>query len=122
MLNLKNLKRIAILLGVMILALGAFATMGVFAAGESAEAAATASGGGLGLLEVKALAAAIAIGIPAAVGALAMGIFGGKAVEGISRQPEADGKIRTSFMLGLVFIETAIIYALLVVILIIFVL
>lgn len=38
------------------------------------------------------------------------------------RQPEAEGKIRTTLMLGLVFIETAIIYALLVVILIIFVL
>ena len=55
-------------------------------------------------------------------GGIGMGISGGKAAEGISRQPEADGKIRTSFMLGLVFIETAIIYALLVVILIIFVL
>ena len=51
-----------------------------------------------------------------------MGISGGKAAEGISRQPEADGKIRTNVMLGFVFIETAIIYALLVVILIIFVL
>ena len=121
MLNLKNLKRIAILLGVLILALGTFATMGVFAAGEAAETTA-AAGGGIDLLGIKAIAAAIAIGIPAAGGALAMGIFGGKAVEGISRQPEADGKIRTSFMLGLVFIETAIIYALLVVILIIFVL
>ena len=120
MLNLKNLKRIAIMLGVMILALGAFASMGVFAAGETAEAAAASAG--MSVLGIKALAAAIAIGIPAAGGAIAMGIFGGKAVEGISRQPEADGKIRTSFMLGLVFIETAIIYALLVVILIIFVL
>ena len=45
-----------------------------------------------------------------------------KSAEGISRQPEAEGKIRTTLMLGLVFIETAIIYALLVVILIIFVL
>ena len=42
--------------------------------------------------------------------------------DGISRQPEAESKIRTTLMLGLVFIETAIIYALLVVILIIFVL
>jgi F-type H+-transporting ATPase subunit c len=51
-----------------------------------------------------------------------MGLAGAKTSEGISRQPEAEGKIRTSFMLGLVFIETAIIYALLTVILIIFVL
>ena len=39
-----------------------------------------------------------------------------------SRQPEAADKIRTNMMLGLVFIETAIIYALVVAILIIFVL
>ena len=53
---------------------------------------------------------------------LSMGLATAKSAEGISRQPEAEGKIRTMMMLGLVFIETAIIYALLVVILIIFVL
>lgn len=70
----------------------------------------------------KAVAAAIAIGLAAAAGALGMGIAIAKSVEGISRQPEAEGKIRTQLMLGLVFIETAIIYALIVSILIIFVL
>lgn len=70
----------------------------------------------------KALAAGLAIGIAAAGGAVAMGWATAKAAEGISRQPEAEGKIRTAMMLGLVFIETAIIYALLAVILIIFVL
>lgn len=69
----------------------------------------------------KALAAGLAITFAAGLGALGMGIATGKASEGISRQPEAEGKIRTTFMLGLVFIETAIIYALLTVILIIFV-
>lgn len=73
------------------------------------------------LLSSKALAAGLAITLSAGLGALGMGIATGKAAEGISRQPEAEGKIRTTFMLGLVFIETAIIYALLVVILIIFV-
>lgn len=70
----------------------------------------------------KALAAGLAIGLAAAAGAVAMGIAIAKSVEGISRQPEAEGKIRTSLMLGLVFVETAIIYALIVAILIIFVL
>ena len=70
----------------------------------------------------KSLAAGIAIGLAAAGGALAMGLAASKSVEGIARQPEAEGKIRTTLMLSLVFIETAIIYALLVVILIIFVL
>ena len=70
----------------------------------------------------KAMASGIAIGIAAAGGALAMGIAVAKSADSISRQPEAEGKIRTTLMLGLVFIETAIIYALLAVILIIFVL
>ena len=69
----------------------------------------------------KAQGAAIVVGLAAAAGAIGMGIAVAKAVEGISRQPEADGKIRTTLMLGLVFIETAIIYALIVSILIIFV-
>ena len=71
---------------------------------------------------LKAIAAGIAIGIAAAGGAVAMGMATGKAAESIARQPEAEGKLRTTLMLGLVFIETAIIYSLLVVILIIFVL
>lgn len=40
----------------------------------------------------------------------------------MAEQPEAAGQIRTSMMMGLVFIETVIIYALIVAILIIFVL
>ena len=73
-------------------------------------------------LGLKAVATGIAIGLAAAGGAVGMGIAAGKSVEGIARQPEAESKIGTTLMLGLVFIETAIIYALLAVILIIFVL
>ena len=51
-----------------------------------------------------------------------MGLAIAKSSEGIARQPEAEGKIRTTLMLGLVFIETAIIYALIIAILIVFVL
>ena len=75
-----------------------------------------------GVLSAKAIAAAIAISLAAAGGAVGMGIAIAKSADGISRQPEASGNIRTSLMLGLVFIETAIIYALIVAILIIFVL
>lgn len=70
----------------------------------------------------KAMASAVMIGIACLGGALAMGIAVGKAGESIARQPEAAGQIRTSMMMGLVFIETVIIYALIVAILIIFVL
>lgn len=70
----------------------------------------------------KALAAAIVVGLAAAAGAVGMGWAIAKSADGISRQPEAEGKIRTTLMLGLVFIETVVIYALIVAILIIFVL
>lgn len=85
----------------------------------AAAAESTAADGNVG---DKALAAGIGVGLAAAAGAIGMGIAIGKSVEGISRQPEADGKIRTTLMLGIVFIETAIIYALIIAILLIFVL
>ena len=66
----------------------------------------------------KALAAGICVGL----GAIAMGIAIAKSNEAIARQPEAASNIRSGLMLGLVFIETAIIYALIVAILVIFVL
>ena len=125
-----NLKRVAMILLVVIsllaLAIPVFAETTDNGAQPTAttaqtsgdEAAATADDG----TGSRALASGLAVGLAAAGGAIAMGLAAGKAVEGISRQPEAEGKIRTTLMLGLVFIETAIIYALLVVILIIFVL
>lgn len=69
------------------------------------------------LLAAEALAslgAGIAIAFAALGGALGMGMAIGKAIEGIAKQPEVEGKIRTTLILGLVFIETAIIYALVV--------
>ena len=68
----------------------------------------------------KALAAGIAIGLAAAAGAIGMGIAIAKSNEAISRQPEAGDKIRSNMMLGIIFIETAIICALVIAILIIF--
>lgn len=70
----------------------------------------------------KAIAAGVAVSLAASAGAIGMAIAIGKSAESIARQPEAAGKINSAMMLGLVFIETAIIYALIVAILIIFVL
>ena len=69
----------------------------------------------------KALAAALVVGLAGGAGAIGMGIAIAKSSEGIARQPEASGDIRSSLMLGLVFIETLVIYALIVTILIVFV-
>lgn len=72
--------------------------------------------------DYKAISAAIIIAIAAGVGAIAMAMTIVKTIDGIARQPEASGNIRGAMMLGLVFIETAIIYALIVAILVVFVL
>lgn len=64
--------------------------------------------------DMAALAAGLAIALASVAGALAMMFSIIKAVDGIAKQPEADGKIRTTLILGLVFIETAIIYAMVV--------
>lgn len=69
----------------------------------------------------KAMAAAIAIGAAALAGAFSMGWAISKSNDSIARQPEAESGIRSTLMLGLVFIETVVIYALIVAILIIFV-
>lgn len=107
-----------------LLAVPALATADTTAApadtAQTTEAAPADNGGSTA--GTKALAVGMAIGLAAAGGAIGMGMVGGKAADGISRQPEMESKIRTSLMLTMVFIETAIIYALLVVILVIFVL
>ena len=123
-----NIKKALSALLVMLMLTFAVAVPAFAAEGDDAQSAATVSAEAAeaeaeGMTTSgKAYACAIAVGIAAAGGAVAMGILGAKSSESIARQPEADGKIRTSMMLTLVFIETAIIYALLVAILIIFVL
>lgn len=127
---MKNIKKISIALGAIIATMVvAFvfvllnkntsngATNILLAAEEQVEAT-----GGLSADAAKAIGAAIVVGLAALGGTIAMGLAIAKSSEGISRQPEAEGKIRTSLMLGLVFIETVVIYALIVAILLIFVL
>ena len=99
---MQNMKRFAALM--MLLCALMICTIPAFAAGESdaaknaTEAVADESGEN-DVTSAKAMASRLLIG-----------------------QPEATGQIRTSMMMGLVFIETVIIYALIVAILIIFVL
>lgn len=66
---------------------------------------------------IYAIAAAFAAftGIGAGIG---MGFATGKAVESIARQPEAEGKIRSTLLVGLAFAETTAIYGLFIAILI----
>ena len=74
------------------------------------------------VLSMKAISAAIVVAVVGAAGAIGMAMAVSKSAESMARQPEMASKINSTMMLGIVFIETAIIYALIVAILIIFVL
>lgn len=73
----------------------------------------------LELRAIYALAAGFSIALVGVAAAIGMAMVIGKALDGIARQPEAEGKIRSSLILGLIFIETAIIYVLLIAILLV---
>lgn len=83
------------------------------AAEEMVSAAESSSGKGL-----YALAAALAIAVAAVGGALGQGRIGASAMEGLARNPQAQKNMFTSMILGLAFIESIMIYALVVSILI----
>ncbi len=76
-----------------------------------------------GSIEPKAFAAigaGLAIGLGALGGALAMGNAASNALNAGSRQPEIFGKIQTLLLTTIVFIESVVIYALVVALLLIF--
>ena len=75
---------------------------------EAATTTHAASGGDHGLI---ALGAGLAIGIAALGGALGQGKTAASALEGIARNPGAQGKIFTPMIIGLALIESLVIYA-----------
>ena len=60
------------------------------------------------------VAAAIAVGFAGLGPGTGQGNAAGQAVEGIARQPEAEGKIRGTLLLSLAFMESLTIYGLVV--------
>nr|AUG32141.1 ATP synthase subunit C [Paulinella longichromatophora] len=66
------------------------------------------------------LAAALAVGFAAIGPGIGQGIAAGQAVEGIARQPEAEGKIRGTLLLSLAFMEALTIYGLVVALVLLF--
>lgn len=77
------------------------------------------------MLEIAIIIAAIAVGVGIALLAGGMvgigeGYVAGKAVEAIARQPEAEGTIRTTMIIGQAISESGAIYSLAVVLLLIF--
>lgn len=60
----------------------------------------------------KLLGVALAIGLGAIGPGIGVGIIGGKAVEALGRNPDAESPIRTTMILALAFAEAIAIYAL----------
>jgi F-type H+-transporting ATPase subunit c len=65
-------------------------------------------------LIVALVTAGFALGLAAFGAALAQGNATAKAAEGIARQPEAGGRIQTLLIIGLAFMESLVLYVLLI--------
>lgn len=61
---------------------------------------------------VIAIAVGLAIGVAVIGSGIGMGIAGGKALEGMARQPEIIGELRTNMILAFAFMESLTIYGL----------
>ena len=63
-------------------------------------------------LGIPLIAAGLAVGLASIGPGVGQGTAAGQAVEGIARQPEAEGKIRGTLLLSLAFMEALTIYGL----------
>jgi F-type H+-transporting ATPase subunit c len=100
-------------------ALLAFCSSAAFAAEEAAPAAAVA--GSTGVFVWSIIVAGLALAVAACACGLAQGMAVQKGLDGIARQPEATGQIQTAMVLGLAFIESLVIYVLLIALILLFV-
>jgi F-type H+-transporting ATPase subunit c len=101
--------RVLFILAALIGFVGALA--GNVLAAEEVQAAVQAASGQLREFGL-AIGAGLGIGIAAAGGALAQGRAVSSAMEGLSRNPQASDKMFLPLILGLVFIESLVIYTL----------
>ena len=72
------------------------------------------------MIAAKALGAGLCMGIGAIGPAIGEGNAVGKALEGMARQPETTGNLRTNMILGCAITETTGIYSLVIALLILF--
>lgn len=72
-------------------------------------------------IELKQLAAGLAIGLGALGPGIGVGLLAGKAMEALGRNPEARAVIQQNMVLGLAFAEALGIYALVVAVIILFI-
>jgi F-type H+-transporting ATPase subunit c len=90
------------------------AAIAVAPVAAQAEAAKTAASGGMDWVVASIITAGFALGIAAGLGAIGQGRAIGSAAEAIARNPSASGEIRGVLILGLVLIESLVIYVLLI--------
>jgi F-type H+-transporting ATPase subunit c len=98
-----------------------FAMAGIACAADAAAAPAAGRFMDAGALGMSYMAAAIGMAIAAAGCGIAQGLGLKAACEGTARNPEAGGKLMVTLILGLAFIESLAIYALVVNLILLFV-
>ncbi len=97
------------------------ALSGLPSAAFAAEAGAKAGADSITYLAVTVVVAGLGLALAAFGGALAQGNMAARAMDSIARQPEAAGRIQTAMLLGLAFIESLVIYCLLIAFILLFV-
>jgi F-type H+-transporting ATPase subunit c len=94
-----------------------FAMVGILASAmttmaQAGEAAGVSADNEFSVNKYAVIAAGIGFGLAAGLGALGQGRIGASAVEGAARNPGAAARIQTIMILGLVFIESLVIFTL----------
>ena len=72
------------------------------------------------VLALSALGAGLAVGFGAIGAGIGMGISAATGLEGMARQPEAEGMLRNSMILSFAFMESVAIYALVIAFILLF--
>jgi F-type H+-transporting ATPase subunit c len=104
----KRIVKILFTLSTMLVVMGLSAIAFAQGDGDAAAAARSSAGGWIGL------GAGLGIGLAAAGGALGQGRASSAFLDGVSRNPGASDKVFVPMILGLVFIESLAIYALII--------
>jgi len=110
-------KRSVLMTGALVLVAGAFSPEVVLLAQQGAEAATAAN---TEVARWSIITAGFALAFAAGLGALGQGKAVASAAEAIARNPGATGDIRGALLLGLVLIESLVIYVLLISLLLFF--
>jgi F-type H+-transporting ATPase subunit c len=108
-------------LGLILLTLTLMWIMAPLCFAEEAAAATTGKSSNILYYALAALGSGLGIGLAALGTGIGQGIGLGGACEGVARNPGASGKITTTLIIGLAMIESLAIYALVVVLILIFV-